>query len=303
MIITSLAVLLTAISTTSNFQPYDDDYYGGSLYSLTFATAYYIDYQFTEVEDFNGEMFYLSYEDNDTIIKQPFAQTNITYNANYGGIPFTIDLLYKTDYENFFKASNFTAYAVMKCITNSSITNVYYTLPFDMGDHTTSSLSPHYRWYEYTDLDFESPYASIPLYNTSYTEYQLYFYFTFKSAFDGSDTQLYQDGYDAGLLDGQSQGYDSGYEGGYEVGVEDGQLQGYQIGYSEGYQDAENTDATTLTIFNGILSVGILPVQIFMQLLNWEVFGINIGSFVSATLSVLMLIIVFRFIFKSKVGE
>lgn len=77
----------------------------------------------------------------------------------------------------------------------------------------------------------------------------------------------------------------------------------YRIGYSNGYNDGliEGTSGTAMnpemfTIFNGILNVAMIPVNVFLGVFNWEVFGINIASLISSLLSIAILIVVIRLI-------
>lgn len=89
---------------------------------------------------------------------------------------------------------------------------------------------------------------------------------------------------------------DDGYNSGYDAGYSDGVSKGYQEGYSTGYTEADNQDATALSIFTGIINVGLLPVNFFLNMLNFEVFGINIGAIVSATLTIAIVVIIIRVI-------
>lgn len=89
---------------------------------------------------------------------------------------------------------------------------------------------------------------------------------------------------------------DDGYNSGYDTGYSDGVSKGYQEGYSNGYTEADNQDSTALSIFTGIINVGLLPVNFFLNMLNFEVFGINIGAIVSATLTIAIVVIIIRVI-------
>lgn len=93
-----------------------------------------------------------------------------------------------------------------------------------------------------------------------------------------------------------SYGVEVGYQDGYNDGVSDGIQQGYQDGYDAAVQDLADYDQTALTIFTGIVSVGLLPVNVFLQILNFEVFGINIGAFVSSLITVAIIVIVIRMV-------
>lgn len=78
----------------------------------------------------------------------------------------------------------------------------------------------------------------------------------------------------------------------YEKGYDDG----YSFGYDEGLIDGVDTNGEAFVIFNGILNVAMIPINVFLKIFEFEVFGINISSLVSALLSVAILIIVIRLI-------
>lgn len=90
--------------------------------------------------------------------------------------------------------------------------------------------------------------------------------------------------------------YNVGYENGYSVGANDG----YQRGYTEAMDIYSHMDTTASTIFNGIFEVGLLPVNVFLTIFNFEVFGINISGLVSALLTVSVVIIILRFLLGGK---
>lgn len=100
-----------------------------------------------------------------------------------------------------------------------------------------------------------------------------------------------------------SNSYDLGYYNGYNQGNTDGYSTGYNTGYATGYNDASDQDTTAVTIFSGILSVGLLPVNFFLAILNFEVFGINIGAFVSALLTVAIVVIITRMVVSGGNGK
>lgn len=87
-------------------------------------------------------------------------------------------------------------------------------------------------------------------------------------------------------------GYEQGYSQGYVVGKSDG----YNTGYADGIEYASNLDDTALTIFEGIITVALVPINFFLAIFNFEIFGINISGFVSALLTVSIIIIIVRFL-------
>lgn len=86
------------------------------------------------------------------------------------------------------------------------------------------------------------------------------------------------------------------YENGYNNGYSEGYQNGKADGYSEGLQAGMDTNGEAFVIFNGILNVAMIPINVFLKIFEFEVFGINISSLVSALLSVAILIIVIRLI-------
>lgn len=87
------------------------------------------------------------------------------------------------------------------------------------------------------------------------------------------------------------------YQDGYNDGYADGNADGYGEGWNEGYRFADNQDAVASSIFIGIIDVALLPINFFLACLNFEVFGINIGSMVTALLTVMIVIIIVRVVF------
>lgn len=106
-------------------------------------------------------------------------------------------------------------------------------------------------------------------------------------------------------LDSKSGDYNFGYSRGYEDGYEEGTERGgsWQDGYNQGYQDGASQDETALTIFEGIVTIALVPINFFLAIFNFEIFGINLSGFVSALLTISIIIIVIRFITGKKQGS
>lgn len=85
-------------------------------------------------------------------------------------------------------------------------------------------------------------------------------------------------------------GYSAGYNVGYDTGYANGHDDGYNTGYSDGYTNGVSVDSTAFTIFNGILTIGMLPINVFLAMFDFTVFGINISNFVMSLLTVLVTI-------------
>lgn len=100
-----------------------------------------------------------------------------------------------------------------------------------------------------------------------------------------------------------STGYDVGYDVGYDNGKQDGVAKGFSDGYDKGREDYENSDTYINSIFNGILSIGLIPIEFFMSIFNFEILGINITSLISAFLTIMLIIILMRLILGGKKGD
>lgn len=94
-----------------------------------------------------------------------------------------------------------------------------------------------------------------------------------------------------------AESYNIGYNEGYTLGLQQGDTQGYQRGYSEGYTNAQADDSVPAIIFGGVLNIAMIPVNFFLAILNFEVFGINIGGFVTGLMTIAVIIILFGVIF------
>ena len=88
--------------------------------------------------------------------------------------------------------------------------------------------------------------------------------------------------------------YENGYWDGYNEGYDDGKDYGYVHGYADGQDNQMNPEM--FTIFNGILNVAMIPVNVFLGIFNFEVFGINISALVASLLSICILVVVIRLI-------
>lgn len=97
--------------------------------------------------------------------------------------------------------------------------------------------------------------------------------------------------------------YNDGYRDGKRDGYDEGKADGHQEGWLEGFNYAANQDETALTIFEGIITIALVPINFFLAIFNFEIFGINLSGFVSALLTVSIIIIVVRFLTGKKQGS
>lgn len=106
-----------------------------------------------------------------------------------------------------------------------------------------------------------------------------------------------------GFQDGYNSGYGVGYADGYNTGYTEGESFGQQEGFAQGLIEGTDRNATATTIFTGILEVGLLPVNVFLAIFNFEVFGINIGGFLASLMTIAIIVIVIRIIVGAKTGS
>lgn len=92
------------------------------------------------------------------------------------------------------------------------------------------------------------------------------------------------------------------FTNGYYQGFKDGEKTGYSNGYSNGLNDGIK-DNTIFNIFNGILNIAMVPVNFFLSIFNFEILGINMAGFVSALLTISIVIFLLRLIKGSKTDD
>lgn len=93
--------------------------------------------------------------------------------------------------------------------------------------------------------------------------------------------------------------YNDGFNTGYNQGLNTGYDQGYQYGVSDTLQSMDY-DSTALTIFTGITSIALTPINMFLQIFNFEILGINLTGFISGILTLAVVVIIIRLILGGK---
>lgn len=120
---------------------------------------------------------------------------------------------------------------------------------------------------------------------------------TLVNAYDNRDADI-QSAFDNGKLQGKLDYIDSPeYADEIQDAYDNGRQVGSSTGYAEGFADGQSQDSQIATIFNGVLNIALLPINVFLGMMNFEVFGINVGGFVSGLLTVAVIFILFRTIF------
>lgn len=85
--------------------------------------------------------------------------------------------------------------------------------------------------------------------------------------------------------------HNDSYYAGYIEGIEVGTEYGYDAGYDYGYEDAQKEGTVFTSVLWDIIS---MPFDILANILNFELLGINLWSFVTAILSVGIIFFVLR---------
>lgn len=136
----------------------------------------------------------------------------------------------------------------------------------------------------YDNLDYTCTFQFVFNKNLSnidkyYFEPRTYYFLT-----DFTDNDFYNQGYTSGYIAGENAGSSSGYRNGYDVGYNDG----YDVGYDVGVDDSNE-----YSFFNLMSSVVEAPVNVFMNLLNFNIMGFNLLDLVFGllTLAVVCLIV------------
>lgn len=92
--------------------------------------------------------------------------------------------------------------------------------------------------------------------------------------------------------EGESIGYEKGYSEGESIGYTKGEKAGYDAGFSKGQTDALNSTSTLKDLVFSIFSA---PADLINGILDFNLFGINLSSFVKTliTLAITALVVVF----------
>lgn len=117
----------------------------------------------------------------------------------------------------------------------------------------------------------------------------------------------WQNGYDIGKGEGVNEGISQGYNNGYNAGLEDNQPLVYQSGYDEGhlvgkslglelgYNNAKEEYYSDQSNFKNLMfSIIDAPFNVLSNAFDFEIFGINMSSFLIAIVSLLLVAFVIR---------
>lgn len=215
---------------------------------------------------------------------------NISINNQYGSVYYYLDseLLYQNGFSNAygFAFSNFEL--TIDCDFQNNI-----SVDFGAESFNVAFNSEYFADYIYDKVD-----VSIEVSSNNMSYYIDEGEGTIFTRFLGSQMGYQLSSY-SNFNDGYNYGYEEGDKDGYKRGLEDGK----KIGYGEGLQAGYEVDETAFTIFNGILTIGMIPINFFLSIFNFNILGIDMSAFVSALLSVCIVVIIFRFIFNGRSSE
>ena len=101
------------------------------------------------------------------------------------------------------------------------------------------------------------------------------------------------------FVSGAGAAYDLGYQGGYNAGYDAGDGAGYDRGYGVGFNDGQVDAASGSYTFLGLIgSVIDAPISAFRGLLDFELLGVNMSSFVLAVMSLCVIIVIIRMVLR-----
>ena len=103
------------------------------------------------------------------------------------------------------------------------------------------------------------------------------------SAYNGFALYMSNDNYSAGYRDGQNSVSDDIYNDGYNTG--------HRIGYDSGYNKGSRDGNSWLGLFTAVIDA---PVNVFSNLLNFDVLGFNMKNLFLSLLTVALAVAILR---------
>lgn len=101
------------------------------------------------------------------------------------------------------------------------------------------------------------------------------------------------------FVSGAGAAYDLGYQGGYNEGYDAGDgagyNRGYGVGFNDGQVDASSGNYTFLALIGSVLDA---PISAFKGLLDFDLLGVNMSSFVLAIMSLCVIIVIIRVVLR-----
>lgn len=191
-------------------------------------------------------------------------------------------------YQYTYEFSNFeNGYGVMDAPIGLKIYQV-----FESEDPYALSQQALYSYFQYFDDKGHYLEFSVKAYfaNSNFALEPRTYYF--------SNTELpdnYEEGYNAGLIEGSASGYNDGYTSGYT----DGNNYGYNLGISEGYNDGYNVGIIEGGEYSFLGLIGAVvdaPIKAFTGLFNFEILGVNLSGFLLGLLTLAIVLAVIKLI-------
>ena len=166
----------------------------------------------------------------------------------------------------------------------------FYISSYTTGYMTFRTL--HVPSYQGNPYQFPYSYYSGSLY-TQNSEFEQFIKVYKKDPInaDHLDNDYYKACTDLNYYDDINNAYNDGYDNGYGTG--------YQTGYNEGLAHADY-DSTALTVFTGIVSIALTPINMFLKIFNFEILGINLTGLISGILTLAVVVIIIRLILGGK---
>lgn len=95
-------------------------------------------------------------------------------------------------------------------------------------------------------------------------------------------------------LDFDENSFLNAIQNGYAVRTNTAYEEGRTAGYLAGLAEGQQQDETIASIFSGILEIGLVPINVFLAMFNFDILGINITEFVTALLTAMLVVYVVR---------
>ena len=108
---------------------------------------------------------------------------------------------------------------------------------------------------------------------------------------DLSDLSSFLSGAGTLYVDGYNEGYDFGYSSGEHYGYN----RGYGVGFNAGQLDANSGNYTFIRLIGAVIDA---PIEAFKGLLDFDLLGVNMSSFVLAIMSLCVIIVIIRIILR-----
>ncbi len=184
-------------------------------------------------------------------------------------------------------------------LNNASVSSDYiisYDYIYDLTYSVSANISNNIYKYTFLNYYIQNDLSSIQSIQSSFcNNFALFSLSDFENVVSDA---YYDSGYSAGQSAGYNSGYSAGQSAGYNSGYSVGQKEGYNSGYSAGHNDGV-FDANTYSFLGLFGAVFDAPIKAFQGLLNFDILGFNMASFVTAIISLTIIILILKLVFNS----